>query len=108
MTTVADLHTKKRFLQRAFFPLGTEVCSEIGLVPPSAEVAESEQNQAYNELQHAAQIYLPHLTKRIQWYLQGAEGLAASELPVEEKPLGEHLMSFALAMMADEGTMKGE
>ena len=108
MTIVADLHTKKRFLQRAFFPLGTEVCSEIGLVPPSAEVAESEQNQAYNEMTHSAQLHLPYISKRIQWYLQGAEGLAASELPVEEKPLGEHLLSFTLALMVDEGSMKGE
>lgn len=105
MTIVADLHTKKRFLQRAFFPLGTEVCSEIGLVPPSEEVAESEQNQAYTEMGHAAQLYLPYISKRIQWYLQGVEGLAASGLPVEEKTLGENLLSFTLAMMVDEGRM---
>jgi len=102
VTIVADLHTKKRFLQRAFFPLGTEVCSEIGLVPPSEEVAESEQNQAFSELTHAAHVHMPTLTKKIQWYLQGAEGLAASGLPVEEKPLGDHLMAFSLALMADE------
>jgi len=106
VTIVADLHTKKQFLQRAFFPLGTEVCSEIGLIPPSMDVAASEQNQAYGELMRAAEARMPYLLQRVEWYLQGAEGLNASELPVEERSLPDHLMAFALAVLGDEGRLR--
>jgi hypothetical protein len=49
---------------------------------------------------------MPYLLQRVEWYLQGAEGLSASELPVEERSLPDHLTAFALALLGDEGRLR--
>jgi len=103
MVVIAEgLPVKKQFLQRAFFPLGTQVCKEIGLVPPSEDVAESEQHQAYHELMAAGEEWGEFLRKRVEWYVQGLEALHSSGIGVTERELPDHIAAFAAAVMVDE------
>ncbi len=102
MTDLTVLPVKKQFLQRAFFPLGSEVCNAIGLVPSSEDVVELEQHHAYHELLAATHDFDKFVSARIHWYMQGLEALQSTGLPVEERSLEDHLKAFATSVMVDE------
>lgn len=105
MTVVVDgagLPIKKQFLQRSFFPVGSDVCEGLGILRSSDDVRDMEIAQARAELVHGSTEFYNFLVNRVRWYVEGTDALEhMDEAVANQRDLSDHLSSFGLALLVD-------
>lgn len=99
MTVEISAAVKRWWLGLAFYPNGGDVAKQLGLVPASADVEQSELADAKEHYDDVYRTNLIHDAFAIaRWYQEGA--LAAAEFGHAQRTPEEHLVSFLVAAVA--------
>jgi hypothetical protein len=98
----AGLPLKKQFLQRAYYPFGSDVCEHMGITPASKDVTEMEEYQAVGEVKYAIEEFFDFVNERAQWYLAAKKALEEMDHIKVERDLEDDLRAFALSILVEE------
>lgn len=96
---ILSARDKRRFLNMAFYPSGSDVVQTVHLFPQSPEVAEAE--DAAVRVEHDRLFSgsrLDDLIKLADWYSDAVDAIEVAGLPIAQRTLDEHLVSFVLAV----------
>lgn len=78
--------SKRAFLYRVFYPLGSSVCAALGMPPPSADVDDAEFFSAHTRMGEIPDSFVLPLIERARWV---ADGIANTEQLVPIDVIGE-------------------